>query len=576
MKTGKIKKIIKKYWRGIIVAVLAMLFFVGTSYYNYVAHYGAFMKWGSPDENANYIFSKLYAETGDFKIFEKYNHYANDIIHPRSFRADDGFLKPVSFLGIILIYGKIASFTTYKIIPYLTPFFASIGIVFFYLLLKKFFHRNNALISTCVLVVFPPFVYYTARSMFHNVLFLVMLLIGLYFSALMIDKTKKYQGFVFAGLGGLFFGLALITRTSELIWMGPMLLLLWFFNFKKISLLKLLLWLAFLMAALLPAMYHNKILYGSYFFGGYTEMNESLVKISSASSELVSAAAKGNISYFKKFFNVIEDNIFYFGFHPRLSLRMFYSYFAKMFFWVFWPGILGLIFLLSKAKKVKKRHWMYLAIYTLVSGILTFYYGSWVFHDNPDPSRATIGNSYTRYWLPVYLGLLPFVSLTIIKFTNWVAELFTEKSKRKSHLVSASLRTIIILGVFALSLRFVLAGSEEGLVFSALRQAAAKQELVDVLAITEPESVIITEYHDKLLFPERKVIVGRFEKNELVENYAKLVTHLPVYYYNFTFPERDINYLNNRRLPEFGLRIEEIEPVTSAFTLYQLKKIESE
>jgi len=95
--------------------------------------------------------------------------------------------------------------------------------------------------------------------------------------------------------------------------------------------------------------------------------------------------------------------------------------------------------------------------------------------------------------------------------------------------------------------------------------------LAKVLSLTENNSVIITQYHDKLLFPERKVVVGLFDDKNLISRYALLAEQLPVYYYNFTFPQKDIDYLNSKRLSEFGLHINPIEKITNSFTLYKIE-----
>ena len=258
------KKFIFKYWRIILLVVICTSFFVGTASYNYNTLENDFVKWGSPDETANYTFAKLYGQEGRFTIYEKYNLFTKDIMHPRSFKSDLGFLKPMSFLGLPLIYGKIVSFTTYKILPYLTPLFASLGIIFFYLLTKKIFSRNIAIISSLLLASFPPFVYYTIRSMFHNVLFMVLLMAGLYFVVTMNLKRKKkrndWLSWIFAALAGSFVGLAIITRTSELLWILPLLLVLWLFNIKKTGITKLIIFVSFLFISITPALFYNKIL----------------------------------------------------------------------------------------------------------------------------------------------------------------------------------------------------------------------------------------------------------------------------------------------------------------------------
>lgn len=128
----------------------------------------------------------------------------------------------------------------------------------------------------------------------------------------------------------------------------------------------------------------------------------------------------------------------------------------------------------------------------------------------------------------------------------------------------------MILLVFFISIRFVLIGSEEGLIKTAKKQLTVRAEYEQVLKLTENNSVIVTQYHDKFLFPARKVIVGLFDDPNMTKEYAVLAKKLPVYYYNFTFPEKDINYLNNKKLPEFSLKIEAVEKVTKDFTLYRL------
>ncbi len=584
-------KFIKKYYYILLIILLAILFFVGVSSFNYFTQYNDFIKWGSPDETANYIFTKLYAQTGDISFYEKYNLYTKDIMHPRSFRSDFGVLKPVSFLGIILIYGKIASFFSYKIIPYLTPFFAGIGIIFYYLLVKKIFNKKNALISSFILSCFPVYIFYTARSMFHNVIFTVFLIIGLYFSFLITQKRKQkkqndWQGWIYSGLAGCFFGLSIICRTSELIWIMPLLFLLWILNIKKIGISKFIIFIAFLGIAILPALYYNQILYSSPYFGGYSEMNQSIINIKNTGSSIINSSVKADFLNIPKLINNITNTIFHFGFHPKQSLRMVNYYIIKMFPILSTLAIIGFAIFLRNWKKQKPKHWKYLIALALTSAILILYYGSWKFYDNPDKTRHTIGNSYTRYWLPIYLGIIPFASLFIIRFTFVVTKLFSKfknviyKSSNKffSYRVSKKfirniLYFLILFFIFLTSIKFVLFGSEEGLFYIAERQKKSYQEYKKIIELTEKNSTIITFYHDKLLFPKRKVIVGSFADKNMVAEYSNLVDYLPVYYYNFTLPGDAINWLNNSRLGEVNLSISKIKKITPDFTLYKINKI---
>jgi len=668
----------KSFIYGAIVVLFSVVFFFAVSSFNFTTQYSNFVKWLSPDETANYILTKLYGQEGRLSIYEKYNLYVDDVMRPRSFRSDHGTIKPVSFLGIILIFGTIVKFTTFKIIPYLTPLFASIGIIYYYFLIKKLFNKNIALVSSILLAFFPVYVYYSARSMFHNVLFTVFLVIGLYYSLMMVDgwkeqgfktgffsrfriksgmtkrgdseiqgfkkfwirvfarmtggkgffhslafgrndkggkvklethpasavasaplsrgdlkyrikkfisfpKAKNFLYILYSALAGLFVGLAVIVRTSELMWLAPLLIGLWIFNFRKVGFLKLLIFIGFFLLALLPMFYYNQILYSSPLLGGYSEMNQSIINIKEASSEIVKSTLSGEVATVDGPLEKIKKSIFYFGLQPRQSFLRFQYYFVYMFPWIFWPALLGgLIFLYRAIENWRKKYFLYIFSYLLVSFILLIYYGSWGFTDNPDPNSFTIGNSYTRYWLPVYLGAFPLASMLILSVGQFFAWPFPKKTKEnkfstlkvRKDFIKWGIVVIFLSCVSLASVQFVLHGSEEGLIYVARNQVEAKNEAKKILSLTESNSVIITLYHDKLIFPERKVIVGLFDDKEMVARYSTIVDYLPVYYYNFTFPDSDIEYLNTRRLAEFDLRIEKVQDITRDFTLYRIVRVE--
>jgi hypothetical protein len=595
----------KHYWRGICVALLAAGFFAVASGFIFYTHPNDFMKWASPDETANYVFAKLYGQTGQLTIYEKYNPYVDEIMQPRSFRSDNGFLKPVSFLGIILIYGQIVKYFSAAVLPYLTPFFAALAIFFYYLLIKKIFTPKIAFISVMLAAGMPVLFYYSVRSLFHNVLFISFLIIGLYFIILAVTRPQIKNSFLawrfwqmdwlnlfISALGGLFVGAALITRTSEALWVIPVFAILYLFNFKKVGFLKLIIFLAFACLPFVPVMSWNQILYGGFFQGGYSEMNRSLTTISTAGVDLTKTISRGQFSFIAEPLKKIKDNVFYFGFRPTQAAQAFKNYFIKMFPWLFWPAFLGLILFLSRVWKWKKKYWAYLAAYFAASAILILYYGSWEFHDNPNINEITIGNSYTRYWLAIYLGALPFAAFFISRL-SWalfadekleqenlsaatvkekINKFFKPKMPSRKFLV-ASAQTIFIIIILFFSFNFLWFGSKEGLVYSNSNNQTLKSEYDQVMAITESSAVIITQYHDKIFFPERKVIVSLLTDDAMNARYKKLVGLLPVYYFNFTFPDKDFQYLNDSKLKSAGLVLKKIKTTDDVFTLYKLENL---
>jgi hypothetical protein len=570
-----VKRIHKKDKFLWLVIFFALVFFVISSILPNYQKNQDFLKFFSPDENANFVFTNLYSQGSELVIFEKYNLIADDIVRPRSYTSYGGDIKPVSFLGMTIYYGSIAKVFGPGVIPFLTPLFASLALVFYYLLVGKLFGKRNALISFFILFSFPVLVYYSARSMFHNVLFLSFFIIGLYYLVSLLDKKPRINlrfDLIYSALSGTFFGMAIAVRSSEIIWMFLAAAVLFLVNFKKLSIVRVVTLLSFCLLSLIPVFYNNQILYGSPFFGGYNEMNRSIESIGQASGSVVKSVFSWSFGEIKEFVKVIFNTVFYFGFYPNQSIDMFGKYFVKMFWYLFWPGVFGfLLFTFSSGKKKFKKVSPYILAWIVASVFLILYYGSWKFVDNPDPNRFTIGNSYTRYWLPVYIGAIPFVSFLILKMTNFFNLV---KKKNVRLFLTNSLIVLSIAFISFTSFKYVYSGSEEGLKHYFGKLDRAKMETEEVIKLTEPNAVIITEYHDKFIFPERKVVVGRFNDRNMNANCYNLTKYVPVYYYNFTFPEEDIKYLNSRRLKEFNLQIELVSDIDDTFSLYKILSLE--
>jgi len=175
--------------------------------------------------------------------------------------------------------------------------------------------------------------------------------------------------------------------------------------------------------------------------------------------------------------------------------------------------------------------------------------------------------------LPIYLGAIPFVSLAIEKISRSISKVV---SRGRKDIIFSTMRLIMITSALAViyfsSIHFLLFGSEEG-VFGLYKKAKqARNEWTMLLRSTPNNSAIITRYHDKLLFPERKVIVGDFNDNNMNKLYAVLADKLPLYYYNFTLQQKDVDYLNNRKLADFGLSIVPTNVINNSFSLYKIEK----
>lgn len=584
-----------KYANLLIVSLLAAVFFVSTASFNYLTQDDSYVKWSSPDETANYFFTKRLSTTGQIAYFDQANIVGDNLVMPRSVRSDFGWLKPVSFLGIILIYGSLAAIFGVIIIPFLTPFFAALGIILFYLIIRRLFNARVGLWSAFLLAGFPVYVYYTVRAMFHNVLFIVLLLAGIYFFLLALGAKKKYNSemektpaaksfwhwslparqwweIMAVFISGIFIGLALITRTSELLWLAPCLFLIWVFYARRIGLTKTLIFIAGLFLALLPTAYYNQILYGSFLYGGYNEMNRSLDDLALSGGELLKSTWQGRLEYCRQFAGTVFRNIFYFGFKSEQSLEMTRHYILEMFPILLYGGLGGLFILtVNNCFRFRKKHLVYVLCGLISAVILVFYYGSWKFNDNPDPTHFTIGNSYTRYWLPIYLFLIPLFSFALVRISHALLLISSKAKARIRRLMASGLQALIVAALIFYSIFFVLFGSEEGLVYLYYNNQAEKLNARQVWSLTEPTAVIITRYYDKFFWPERKVIMSTIPEKEVLSAAAKLAQHYPIYYYNFFWDEADVNYLNERKFSAYGLALKLVEKTGPRFGLYKFE-----
>jgi len=587
MSNFEFKNFLTKNWRILILIIFSVAFFFIYSWFPYQTSKP--LKFSSPDATANYFWAERVSGStangavkphyeGTLTYFEPLNVVADDVVIPRSVRSDNGTVKPVSFLGIILIYGLISKIFGSWIIIYLTPLFAAIGVLFFYGIIKKIFNSKIAFISALLLLPFAPYWYYASRSMFHNVLFVDLILIGVWFLILhrdVIKKNVKQDGdaavprlyaLAIPFLSGIFFGLAIMTRVSELIWLVPAILLGGTIFFKQVKLDKLisrprlvslsLIFLCGIFLALLPMFYYNQILYGGFLNFGYSQPGTVEVQ-----NEIV--VDPENINGISVFTGMTQKFL-PFGFHPRAAWNNFVNYFVKMYWYLFWPALIGGLLFLYKHKERDKKQWLYFVIFCTTSIILVSFYGSWAIQDNINPRSITIGNSYTRYWLPMYIMAIP---LAIMAWQK-LSELFKNK-----YFKEIIIYWFVIL-FFILNIQSAVFAEEEGLLIMRDNIIKDRGLAENVLTQIESEAIIINQHFDKYFWPEHKVIVDNLNNEDYYSIYTDLISRgLPLYYYGFIFREDALNHLNNERLNKYSLRLDIIElDEENKLGLYKLTK----
>ncbi|HLD27884.1 MAG TPA: glycosyltransferase family 39 protein [Patescibacteria group bacterium] len=511
--------------------IFGVIFFV---LYSYLA-FNTAVSWtgspkliqNSPDETANLYFSHLFSQSGRLAFTEPANQIAVDLVAPRSMRVIGGQTAPAGFLGLPIIYGSLAKIAGAGAMPFFTPLLAILALGFFYFLIKELFNEKIAFLSAAFAFIFPGWWYYAARGMLPNVAFLSFFIIAFYFFIRLLKQPKIFYYLLF----GFFLALSLMVRTSEIVWTLPLLLILTLLNFKKIN------WLRFGLSVLLfiicffPVFYYNFQIYGSPLSIGYGLTRDF------SGQNLVQQGL-----------NLSQKILLPFGFNPGLALKNFYNYTAGIFpLWTLLFG-LGLLISILYRKLIKpdkrKTFYLYLLLLIFFGGYLVIYYGSWSFHDHPDPAAVTIGTSYIRYWLPLYLFSLPLLAI--------VLDFCFQKKKNLNRLLTV----YIWLALFFTSYQLAVLDPSEGILQVQKNIAGYQSLAADVIKRTPENAVIIAERMDKVFWPARSVIYALNRDYDYVRIKELITNGWPVYWFSFTLTDESRNLINQNSYAKFGLRAE--------------------
>lgn len=516
-----------------ITPAILLLFFISTLWLVFGVHSLV----NSPDESANLQFALSFKNDGDLKIYEPMNNIVGGILHPRSMLAREDYIVPRSFLGLPVVYGILARFLGEVSLMLITPVLAVLALLAFKSIIKTIFKDENlANLSALMLMLHPAFWYYSARTMMHNVPFVSLLIFGVYF---FVKTPIKKRAWLNDLLAGFFIALALAFRTSEIIWIlaSSLLLIPLIYNktigWQRVAVFS-------LSALLVLAIFgiQNTQTYGSFFETGYT--TETSVTGAVASYEGVIDAP---IVVEQNVFSGLLGYLFPFGIHELAILRHIFGYGFLLYPWMVLPAIASSI-LIIKQWRTESKAWRLLLLYTLaLSAWLGVVYGSWTFFDNPDQNIVTIGNSYVRYWLPLFVLSTPFVARTILFLNSKLQARFEYKPM-----------LLIILVMTALSVKLVFF-SPDGLIHTrkALQTFAEKRSVI--VENTEEDAIIIVDRADKFVFPARTVVTPLRSEATFAE-LNNLVEKRPLYYWGITLPEKDVVFLNSFQLSELGLQIE--------------------
>ncbi len=526
----------KKRFDLIVLGILSVVFFLSSSLLTIAVPW----VFNSPDENANAFFTESVAAHDRLFLEEPLNLSLHTILHPRSVISVAGLLVPGSFLGLPVFYGFVAKVIGLDLVRFLTPALAALAVFAWRRVVEVLSRsRSVAFVAALAVMFHPAFWYYSGRGFMHNVPFVCFLIFAVYF--LIVRSPTK--GTFSAVLSGVCLAIALWFRTVEAIWVIPSAIALLITYRKSLASKHIALLIGSCVIALIPLFILNQQLYGGVLETGYT-LHEPTVAI-----EAVSEASATSTQ---------AVNTLPFSFDLKSILKNAWHYSVTLFPWMSVAAALGFLIVLTRKNSMPRA---YLGLTVLVAIFLWVFYGSWNFTDNPDPTLVTIGTSYVRYWLPLFILLSPFVGELVV----WVSQRVRHTSMR---MAIATVLSVAMIGLNVSPVFF----AEDGLF--RLRQnlfafAATKDA---VLSATEDDAIIIVDRADKFLWPERRV-VQPLRSDETYAAMPALAKAAPLYYFGITFPDKDVEYLNTEKLLELGLQIDLVKTLNEE-SLYRIHEKE--
>lgn len=545
---------------GVVAGVLG-LFFCLYSFLSVATESGSLIKLNSPDETANYFFSKLFAEKTTLGFKDELLTASNNFVHPRSMTVVVDTVRPVSFLGMTVLYGGLSKLFGERALLYYTPFFAVMASLFFFLFVRRIFDERIALLSAILLLIHPAYWYYASRSMMNNVLFVDLLIIG----AGILAASRAWYGWL---LGGLFMGLSLMVRFSEIIWVCGALFVWGVLCFRRLSFAPTA---SFLVGLLIPIgilLALNNAIYSSPLAFGYQTIDTStaIKTLENTQSLLAHFSLASVASIGQNLVTIIMSlagHLLPFGFVPEVFTKHVVDYGVKMFWWLIPLLLFGGGLVLKRGtistfreKKLDVRI-VYSIVTVLIAAWLVVFYGSWLFYDNIT-KEITLGNSYVRYWLPMYILCLPFVASGML--------FLSEQCKLRG------LKEAVVpvgLGVFALlSFQMTLFEPLEGLVRVSGNLVSYREKARAVLSFTPETAVIFSPRSDKIFFPERHVAQS-FDDFREVPLVPKILAVAPVFYYGF-WNEKDADYVTQKHFKTLGLQLVYVAQFDANERLFQV------
>lgn len=444
--------------------------------------------YGSPDEAANALMVHQVATAGRALVVSPLTSGQLQLFHPRSVLIHGTQLQLGSFLGLVQVAGTASRWFGDTAGRLVVPLLSIAALTAFYGLLRRFWSQGWALTGAALLAVNPVWFQFQTLPMFHNGAFASMLIVAGY----CLRRQFERPSWRWATAVGLTYGVALFFRPSEILWTGPLIAIVLLTMPGRGKWFPLVVGLTALVQV--PWLIGGQHLYGSALSTGYTP--DGAVSNAGASSTVISL------------WRLIT---------PAGGWSLHFLSSAWWYYLLLLPASSAMA-LVALAKYIRRKfvHWQKVLKLTVVGIFALFplvYYGSWDLYPLLPASQVGSLSSYDRYWIILFVAMIPGVVLTIRRI--WHIH----------RLMAGCIFGLLLLGQMGM----IIWHPGSGLRVRWQRQHQAESLRQAVVTGTPRSALIIAGPADKYLLADRLVGYALPATSAQWQTLSTLVTARPVY-----------------------------------------------
>lgn len=499
--------------------------------------FGEMPRLNSPDETINWTTALRVADGRGVGVYEPLNKVSENIIRPRAMTVIGEYIVPVSFLAMPVMYGAIGAVTLPLVIPFLTALVTALVLPAVYGVWRRYFDERVALIATVLWAFHPALWYYTSRAMYHNVLFVDLLILAWWVYLVAREQEWKWDWVMALTLT---VSMAVAVRLNEAVWILPLLVVVWWTQRRALG------WRQYVVGFVTAGV----------FWLGWYWLQQSVYGVGGAVQYTTPVQSA---HWVRQWLALLWP----FGFDAGTLGTTIQRYFVVLLLPLWLMVWLAAVQKWENAREnMREMFSPYFLITLAVTVWLVLYYGSWAVVDTVGLSGVTVGNSHVRYWLPVFALWMPYVALGVDSVSGWF---------RAEHRRMVSVAVVLLLVSYGFLIAFF--DKYEGLVSIASRLQTSRATAAYVANITPEDAIVLGDRSDKVFYPDRRVIspgtLPYQTYDEVMLGLPVLLDKVPVYAY--ALGEMDVTVTS--KLGEVGIVVGQPYALPDGAWLYPLIKL---